>query len=175
MIGGGFFRSRQQGLDQVGVWDDSQVHALPLTHIRGVMPAIFEPQWGGGSELVKAWTGILGFTGDLMPLVGRVRPSKDKNSGEWVAAGFNGEGMVWAWLSGTALAIMVLGMEEENLEGGVGRPGGKLDEWFPREILGVDGGRLRRADVANLADFVSSGYWIYIGCEMSSLENLYDT
>ncbi|KAL6357371.1 hypothetical protein LRP88_07530 [Fusarium phalaenopsidis] len=155
MIGGGFFRSRQQGLDQVGVWDDSQVHALPLTHVRGVMPAIFEPHWGEGSKLVKAWTGILGFTGDLMPLVGRVRPSKDKNSGEWVAAGFNGEGMVWAWLSGTALAIMVLGMEEENLGEGVGRPGGKLDEWFPREILGVDGGRLRRADVANLADFVS--------------------
>ncbi|KAL2684629.1 hypothetical protein Neosp_005708 [[Neocosmospora] mangrovei] len=155
MIGGGFFRSRQQGLDQIGVWDDSQVHALPLTHIRGVMPAIFEPQWGGGSKLVKAWTGILGFTGDLMPLVGRVHPSKDKDSGEWVAAGFNGEGMVWAWLSGTALAIMVLGLEEENLEKGVGRPGGKLDDWFPREILGVDGGRLKRADVANLADFVS--------------------
>ncbi|KAJ4317856.1 hypothetical protein N0V84_007131 [Fusarium piperis] len=154
MIGGGFFRSRHQGLDQVGVWDDGQVHALPLTHIRGIMPAIFEPQWGGGSKLVKAWTGILGFTGDLMPFVGRVRPSKDKNSGEWVAAGFNGEGMVWAWLCGTALAIMALGMEEENLEEGIGRPGGKLDEWFPRETLGVDGGRLRRADVANLADFV---------------------
>ncbi|KAM0428600.1 hypothetical protein ACHAPT_006961 [Fusarium lateritium] len=155
MIGGGFFRSRLQGLDQVGVWDDSQVQALPLTHIRGIMSTVFEPQWGEGSKLVKAWTGILGVTGDLMPLIGRVRPSNEKDSGEWVAAGFNGEGMVWAWLCGTALAIMVLGKEEEDLEEGVGRPGGRLAEWFPRETLGVDKGRLRRADVANLADYVS--------------------
>ncbi|KAF5012697.1 hypothetical protein FDECE_1257 [Fusarium decemcellulare] len=156
MIGGGFFRSRQQGLDQVGIWDDSQVHALPLMHVRGVMPTVFEPQWGEGSKLVKAWTGILGFTGDLMPFIGPV-PSRSStpSSGEWVAAGFNGEGMVWAWLCGTALAVMVLGKEEENLEDGIGRPGGKLDDWFPRDILGVDGARLKRAKVANLADYTS--------------------
>ncbi|KAJ3531727.1 hypothetical protein NM208_g8753 [Fusarium decemcellulare] len=116
MIGGGFFRSRQQGLDQVGIWDDSQVHALPLMHVRGVMPTVFEPQWGEGSKFVKAWTGILGFTGDLMPFVGPVpgRRSSTPSSGEWVAAGFNGEGMVWAWLCGTALAVMVLGKEERD-------------------------------------------------------------
>ncbi|KAF4984527.1 hypothetical protein FZEAL_303 [Fusarium zealandicum] len=147
MIGGGFFRSRQQGLDHIGVWDDSQVHALPLMHIRGVMPAVFEPQWSSGSSLVKAWTGILGFTGDFMPLVGRVK------EGEWAAVGFNGEGMVWAWLCGTALAVMVLGREEEVLEEGVGRPGGRLQEWFPGEVLGFEGGRLKRADLVNLVDY----------------------
>ncbi|KAM5385245.1 hypothetical protein ACJZ2D_001206 [Fusarium nematophilum] len=155
MIGGGFFRSRHQGLDQIGVWDDSQVHALPLMHVRGVMPTVFEPRWGGGSSLVKAWTGILGFTGDLMPFVGRVPGCRagPKSGGEWIAAGFNGEGMVWAWLCGTALAVVVLGREEEELEESVGRPGGKLEEWFPGKVLGVDGGRLRRADIANLADY----------------------
>ncbi|KAF5024250.1 hypothetical protein F66182_3682 [Fusarium sp. NRRL 66182] len=150
MIGGGFFRSREQGLDQIGIWDDGQTHALPLMHVRGVMPTMFEPQWGEGSKLVKAWTGIIGFTGDLMPFVGNV--SGSEGSGEWVAAGFNGEGMVWAWLCGTALAVMMLGKEEEEMEEGVGRPGGRLDEWFPREVLGIDAGRLRRAGIANLAD-----------------------
>ncbi|KAF5250533.1 hypothetical protein FOXYS1_14875, partial [Fusarium oxysporum] len=91
MIGGGFFRSREDGLDQVGIWDDSKNHALPLMHIRGVMPSIYEPNWASGSSLIKAWTGIIGFTGDLMPLVGRAPGSK--GSGEWMAAGFCGEGM----------------------------------------------------------------------------------
>ncbi|KAH6950722.1 FAD dependent oxidoreductase-domain-containing protein [Fusarium avenaceum] len=154
MIGGGFFRSRREGLDQIGLWDDSQTHALPLMHIRGVMPAVFEPQWGEGSKLVKSWTGILGFTGDLMPLVGRVPGSQvQKDSGEWMAAGFCGEGMVWAWLCGTALAVMVLGKEGEDLAEGVGRPGGRLDEWFPKDLLSVDKKRLRKAEIANLADF----------------------
>ncbi|EKJ68504.1 hypothetical protein FPSE_11512 [Fusarium pseudograminearum CS3096] len=155
MVGGGFFRSRHEGIDQIGLWDDSKTHALPSIHVRGVMPTIFEPQWGDGSKLVKSWTGIIGFTGDLMPFVGRAPKSPvKKDSGEWLAAGFCGEGMVWAWLCGTALAVMVLGKEGENLDKGVGRPGGKLEEWFPKELLSVDDARLRRADIANLADAV---------------------
>ncbi|KAH7133122.1 FAD dependent oxidoreductase-domain-containing protein [Dactylonectria estremocensis] len=152
MVGGGFFRSRESALDQMGVWDDARMDALPGMHIRGVMPTTFEPRWGSGGAVKKAWTGILGLTGDVMPLVGRVPGSAPQSgSGEWVAAGFNGEGMVWAWLSGTALAVMVLGKEGEELEKGVGRPGGKLAEWFPQELK-VDGGRLRRARLQNLAD-----------------------
>ncbi|KAK7421555.1 hypothetical protein QQZ08_009900 [Neonectria magnoliae] len=151
MVGGGFFRSREQGLDQMGVWDDSRVDALPGMHIRGVMPTTFEPRWGEGGAVKKAWTGILGFTGDLMPFVGRV---PGPGSGEWIAAGFNGEGMVWAWLCGAALAVMVLGKEDEVLERGVGRPGGRLEEWFPREELKVDRRRLRRAELKNLADVI---------------------
>lgn len=90
-----------------------------------------------------------------MPFVGRAPKSPvKKDSGEWLAAGFCGEGMVWAWLCGTALAVMVLGKEGENLDKGVGRPGGKLEEWFPKELLSVDDARLRRADIANLADAV---------------------
>ncbi|KAJ4261686.1 hypothetical protein NW762_007124 [Fusarium torreyae] len=154
MIGGGFFRSSEQWLDQVGIWDDSQMFGLTMVHVRGVMPTIFEPQWGEGGKLVKAWTGIIGFTGDLLPLVDRAPGSPvQKDSGEWIAAGFCGEGMVWAWLSGTALALMVLGKEEEDLEEGIGRPGGKLEEWFPRDLLGIDGGRLKRADIGNVIDW----------------------
>lgn len=163
MVGGGFFRSKDEGFDQVGVWDDSREDAFPLMHIRGCMGSIFEPRWGEGGGVVKSWTGILGVTGDFMPFVGRV-PAKYAGkgftsgsgggglaaTGQWVAAGFCGEGMVWAWLAGTAVGIMIAGREEEELDKVVGRPGGKLDEWFPRE-LGLEGGRLRRADLKNLA------------------------
>jgi glycine/D-amino acid oxidase-like deaminating enzyme len=57
--------------------------------------------------------------------------------GEWVAAGYTGEGMVHAWMSGKALAQMVLGRE------------GKEDEWFP-EIMRITEGRWRKAKVENL-------------------------
>ncbi|KAF5719798.1 FAD dependent oxidoreductase [Fusarium globosum] len=114
MIGGGFFRSKEDGLDQVGIWDDSKNHALPLMHIRGVMPSVYEPNWGPGSSLIKAWTGIIGFTGDLMPLVGRAPGSK--GSGEWMAAGFCGEGMV------NSIPMSLLNMMPEE----------RIDSWRQR-------------------------------------------
>ena len=59
--------------------------------------------------------------------------------GEWIAAGYTGEGMVHAWMSGKALAFMVLNDEEE------------IKEWFP-EILRINERRWKRADIV---DFMS--------------------
>lgn len=170
MLGGGLFRSKDEGLDQIGVWDDGKTDAFPLMHLRGSMATIFEPKWGAGGELKGAWTGIMGFTGDMLPFVGSFPSEMDvpglsrkttpqggfekESSGQWLAAGFNGEGMVWAWLSGVAVAIMMLGLEEEDLEEAVGRPGGRLDEWYPIEEVKVDKARLRKADLTNLANEV---------------------
>ncbi|KND91692.1 hypothetical protein TOPH_03877 [Tolypocladium ophioglossoides CBS 100239] len=156
MLGGGLFNSKEQGLDQIGVWDDSRMDAWPLMHIRGSLQTVFEPRWGAEGGLKKAWTGIMGFTGDMMPFVGRLPATKedrpmDEGSGQWIAAGFNGDGMVWAWLCGTAAGVMVLGKEDEDLEVGNGRPGGKLAEWFPREEVAVDEARLKRAALKTLA------------------------
>ncbi|PTB63710.1 nucleotide-binding domain-containing protein [Trichoderma citrinoviride] len=162
MLGGGLFRSKEEGLDQVGVWDDGRVDAFPLMHLRGSMATIFEPRWGAGGTLEAAWSGIMGFTGDMLPFVGGLPPGvgigKRRNVGgvgdgfgEWIAAGFNGEGMVWAWLSGVAVGIMVMGREGDELYEGEGRPGGRLGEWFPVEEVCVDGGRMRRARIENLA------------------------
>ncbi|KAM0513909.1 hypothetical protein ACHAPE_007264 [Trichoderma viride] len=163
MLGGGLFRSKDEGLDQIGVWDDGRMDAFPLMHLKGSMATVFEPKWGVGGELKGAWTGIMGFTGDMLPFVGSLPLGLDVSkkmarggfgegaSGQWLAAGFNGEGMVWAWLSGVAVAVMMLGLEEEDLEEAVGRPGGRLDEWYPIEEVKVDKARLRRADLTNLA------------------------
>ncbi|OAQ96649.1 hypothetical protein LLEC1_07482 [Akanthomyces lecanii] len=75
MVGGGFRQGKLGGLDQIGVWDDSKRDALPLAHVSGIMPTVFQPNWGGGKSptagsLKKDWTGIMGFTGDLLPFVG---------------------------------------------------------------------------------------------------------
>ncbi|KAI4650397.1 hypothetical protein J4E93_002753 [Alternaria ventricosa] len=166
MIGGGFFRSLKQGIDQVGRYDDGPLlDPLTTAHISGVFPAVFHPKWGAGAEVKQLWSGITGLTGDFMPLVGPLdakltgrdtkrskRALSDKGScGEWIAAGFSGEGMVWAWLSGAALGIMIAGSEDEDLPEVPGRPSGKLSEWFPKELL-VSKERMRSADVSNLAN-----------------------
>lgn len=98
--------------------------------------------WGQGR--VKAvWTGIISISADLRPWVGRVpsvisgraapQPLPTKSDiaaarslaapGEWVSTGYTGEGMVHAWLCAHALALMVLGVENE--EG--------VHTWFPGE------------------------------------------
>ncbi|EMD93827.1 hypothetical protein COCC4DRAFT_65959 [Bipolaris maydis ATCC 48331] len=166
MIGGGFKRSLKQGIDQVGLYDDGSVlDPLTITHIAGIFPAIFHPKWGAGSELKQMWPGIIGLTGDSLPFVGRLnakltgrdikkrkgRSDGDAHCGEWIAAGFCGEGMVWAWLSGAALGIMIAGTEEDDLPEDPGRPGGKLAEWFPHELL-ISDQRLRSANISNLVD-----------------------
>ncbi|RMZ70325.1 fad dependent oxidoreductase [Pyrenophora seminiperda CCB06] len=171
LIGGGFTRSLKQGIDQVGLYDDgNSPDPLTTTHVTGLFPAIFHPQWGAGAELKQLWTGILGMTGDSLPLVGRLTmkltgrdirerkpmpsgstPKDGAGCGEWIVAGFSGEGMVWAWLSGAALGIMIAGSEDEELPTAPGRPGGKLREWFPGELL-VSRERIRSADIISYKD-----------------------
>ncbi|KAF5314486.1 hypothetical protein D9619_011769 [Psilocybe cf. subviscida] len=81
------------------------------------------PKWGKG-RVKAAWSGILGLSADFMPWVGQVPqsvsgrasplsgPSSEKPGvflappGEWICAGYTGEGMTHAWLSGRSLARM---------------------------------------------------------------------
>jgi glycine/D-amino acid oxidase-like deaminating enzyme len=167
MIGGGFMRSSKQGVDHVGLYDDgAALDALTISHLVGIVPAIFYPRWGHGAAMKQAWSGIIGLTGDSLPFVGRLpttmthRDTKKKSNsagtdghGEWIAAGFSGEGMTWAWLCGAAVGIMIAGSEEEELPAEPGRPGGRLVDWLPHELL-VSNKRIRSADVSHLADGV---------------------
>ncbi|KAK8057145.1 hypothetical protein PG996_011082 [Apiospora saccharicola] len=172
LLGGGFVRSSKQGIDMIGRSSDdgTSLDGLTMAHIAGIFPAVFSPSnWGGGAEFKQAWSGTLGFTGDLIPLVGKLGksltgrtapapnavgssgPEDEKPSGEWIAAGFSGEGMVWAWLTGTALGVIMSGREDEDMAAAPGWPAGRLQDWFPREIL-VSEQRLRSADLVNLAN-----------------------
>lgn len=95
-------------------------------------------KWSQG-RVKAAWSGIMGLSADTNPWVGRVPTSVSKRTeptvsrssigtsgstiesdkgrhyaltppGEWICAGYSGEGMVHAWLCGRALAQMVLGV-----------------------------------------------------------------
>lgn len=149
MIGGGFFRSMKQGLDQMGVWDDSKLDALTATHLNGILPTVFSPHWGADApegRLKQMWSGTICFTADSLPFVGRLDPrltgrpaitsssKKHPEPGEWISAGYHGDGMIYAWLCGAAVGLMLANSDEEDVPEQPGLPGGRLEEWLPREV-----------------------------------------
>lgn len=172
LLGGGFAQTGKQGLDMIGVFDDAKVDALTVSHNLGIMPAIFEPNWGLESEGKprKVWSGVIAMPADARPLVGRLdaritrrRPFSPERTdkvgsgtvepGEWIAAGFIGNGMVWAWLSGTAVGIMLAGSENDEPTPRPGRPDGKLGDWLPADLFPTYE-RVNKMDIADLADLL---------------------
>ncbi|PWW75437.1 nucleotide-binding domain-containing protein [Tuber magnatum] len=111
MFGGGL---RQALTTEIGTVDDSAVDVRTTIHLSGVLPAI-----GLDTKVQEIWTGIMGFSGDLLPWIGEVPPEisgRQQGAGkEWVAAGYTGDGMCVAWGAAEEVVARILG-----LEGGVG-------------------------------------------------------
>ncbi|KAI0130718.1 hypothetical protein F4814DRAFT_140466 [Daldinia grandis] len=117
-------------------------------------------------RIKKTWSGVMSITGDLLPFVGRLDPSltgrrpdlqsnKALNDGykqpnEWVSAGFGGDGLMWAWLSGIAVGVMIAGSEDLGVGRELGRPPGTLSDWFPDELKPTTK-RLRGSDFGSVA------------------------
>lgn len=164
MIGGGSFQSPGKGIDECGIWRDDQSSGSVDAYLDGILPVIFgKNNWGddtAGSRVKQAWVGCMGFTADLLPYVGKLdseltcrhvqEDDQRSNSGidggrtgremgpppaEWISAGFGGEGMVLAWLSGAAVALMVMGLEDCDIQGSPGLPDGRLQDWLPEEFI----------------------------------------
>ena len=60
-----------------------------------------------GVRTLRAWAGIMGFTADGFPLIGRYGPLP----GVTLAAGFNGGGFSWAAATGQAVAELLCGRD----------------------------------------------------------------
>lgn len=135
-LGGGLLQGGLERDQDIGNTDDSQLSAQCLEHLEQVPgKALLH---GQGARIDKKWTGIMGFTGDDLPLVDRLgshvsgrQECEVGSGGEWIAAGFNGYGMVHSWLSGKALASMVQGRDAEILD------------WFPRDEFACTEKRLQ--------------------------------
>ena len=112
-------------------------------------------------RVMAVWTGIIGISADLQPWVGRVPSAISGRTapppplagtsaenavarslappGEWVSTGYSGEGMVHAWLCAHALALMVLGQENEE----------DVRSWFPDEFR-LSSRRRKKATIEHL-------------------------
>jgi hypothetical protein len=170
MFGGGFYEDYH--LRELGIVDDSGWDVSIGSYLGGAGPVVFGPDnWGeegkdadekwSTGRVKGIWSGIIGFSADLIPWVGRVPPKltgrpeptaslptlshRDTYRArlgapeEWIAAGYSGEGMVHAWLSGKAVGLMVLGKEQE----------GNVWEWLPACMrVGVQ--RWKKANLGDL-------------------------
>ena len=67
------------------------------------------PVLRGKARVVRAWSGIMGFTADGLPLIGHYEPAP----GLTIAAGFNGGGFSWGVIVGKVIARLISGQEPE--------------------------------------------------------------
>ncbi|ESZ99194.1 hypothetical protein SBOR_0401 [Sclerotinia borealis F-4128] len=157
MMGGGYAQTQSGGIHETGISTDSELNMYANIHLRGVLGAIFGPDnWGvvNGPAVKSMWTGNMGFSSDGLPWVGKLPDilterktirTQTMQGSEWAAAAFSGEGMVHAWLSGKALAEMILS-DKHTEEGDVTIP-----EWFPEPML-ISEKRLAHARLARYAE-----------------------
>ncbi|EXJ86775.1 hypothetical protein A1O3_03729 [Capronia epimyces CBS 606.96] len=117
-----FFGGEKAKIGELFVSDDSQVGAPCVEKLSTLLPSLFTRGWKDGAtpDVVKVWSGIMGFTADRLPLVGCLPPcvtdrGQEGGEGEWIAAGFNGYGMPLCWSAGEAVAKMLLGINPDNL------------------------------------------------------------
>jgi glycine/D-amino acid oxidase-like deaminating enzyme len=108
MFGGG----RGAGVfPSLGISDDSIIDEGSAAYLRGALLKVLEldGETDGLKELKAAaqWTGIMGYSRDDHPWVGKV-PEKD---GVYLCGGYTGHGMPNGTLCGKAIVDMVLGAE----------------------------------------------------------------
>jgi glycine/D-amino acid oxidase-like deaminating enzyme len=117
-----YFGGENARVDDTISADDSFVGENSVSHLRDVLPRFFGENKSTAWKLVSSWSGIMGFSSDGLPLVGRLPSSISGRSGgrEWIAAAFNGYGMANCLLSGEALALMALGERVDWLPGAYG-------------------------------------------------------
>ncbi|KAK2757158.1 FAD dependent oxidoreductase superfamily protein [Colletotrichum kahawae] len=104
IVGGGrpaYWHKENEWYDN---FDDSKMIQPAVTYFDGLMQRTYRGWEQSDASVDRVWTGILGYTNDLMPYAGAV-PSKH---GQFVCAGFNGHGMPAILLTAKGIAKMVL-------------------------------------------------------------------
>ena len=120
MLGGGAAKAPNEGLLEWGETDDTITDEFISNYLEGCTKTYFGTSWGGDDpegRLRKAWTGVMGYSADGFPLIGQV-PNED---GLYLAASFQGNGMVLCFEVARALVAM---MNEEDEQ--------ELNRWFPK-------------------------------------------
>jgi len=119
IIGGGLTKASNGGLLEYGQTDDTVVNEEIVDYLTGSTTTFFGKHWGedhSEGRVRRAWSGVMGYSGDGYPLVGAV-PGEE---GLFIDASFQGHGMVLCFLCAKAVTTMILGQGEEELK-----------DWFP--------------------------------------------
>ncbi|KAF4450485.1 FAD dependent oxidoreductase [Fusarium austroafricanum] len=105
-----FIGGEKATMEQNLTADDTAFSEVCVDHLQKILPKFFNYTDVKKDPLISAWSGIMGFTQDGAPYVGRLPSETTGRSGtnEWIASGFNGYGMPYCWLAGEAVAKLVL-------------------------------------------------------------------
>jgi glycine/D-amino acid oxidase-like deaminating enzyme len=105
-----FFGGEQTTAAQSISADDTQPVARATQHLQSKLETLLGIK-ATSARVISQWRGVMGYTADKLPLVSAVPGSVSGRggNGEWIAAGFNGMGMCYAWGAGKATAKAILG------------------------------------------------------------------
>ncbi|VUC24910.1 unnamed protein product [Clonostachys rosea] len=103
IVGGGRPAYWHKGNEWYNIHDDSQMIRPAVSYFNGLMQRTYRGWEDSGAAVDKIWTGILGYTNDLVPYAGAV-PAK---GGQFICAGFNGHGMPAILLTSKGIAKMI--------------------------------------------------------------------
>ncbi|KAF2799862.1 FAD dependent oxidoreductase [Melanomma pulvis-pyrius CBS 109.77] len=112
-----FFGGERKNATETLTADDSVESNTSVEGLQEKLSTLFGLDPGVLSRVVSSWSGIMGFTSDGLPLVGKLDESVTGRAGrsEWIAAGFNGMGMSMCVLAGERLAKKILGQEDVGI------------------------------------------------------------
>lgn len=120
MIGGGSTKAAHSGICEFGTTDDTTTDPTIVKYLKNCTASYFgKDNWGidhDRGRLRRAWTGIMGYSADGFPLVGAMPDQQNL----YLAASFQGLGMVLSFNCGRALVGIIIGESEEQRKA-----------WFP--------------------------------------------
>jgi glycine/D-amino acid oxidase-like deaminating enzyme len=105
-----FFGGAKCGPDELISSDDTVLVDSSVEFLQKSVISLFGHE-RKDSKIISAWSGVMCFSSDSMPLVGRLPAELTSRAGEgeWICGAYNGYGMPSAWLAGESLALMMLG------------------------------------------------------------------
>ncbi|KAL4725811.1 hypothetical protein ACLX1H_006485 [Fusarium chlamydosporum] len=107
VVGGARSAYFRHSEDWYGSVDDTKIIKRAKDYFEGYMQRHFRGWENSGANTAEVWTGIMGYSSDGLPRVGRV-PGRDNI---FIMGGFTGHGMPQIFLTAKAISRMVL----ENL------------------------------------------------------------
>ncbi|KAK8029784.1 hypothetical protein PG993_011075 [Apiospora rasikravindrae] len=132
VIGGGLHDLSDGAASEYGTTDDAGFNGVIAENLRECLPLYFGDNWGEDhpdGRIRRAWTGIMGYSPDGCPFVGAVPGAENL----WIAASFQGHGMVLCWMCAKALTAMLDGRDNDEFKA-----------WFP-DAFRVKEDRLKQA------------------------------
>ncbi|KAI9172974.1 hypothetical protein H9P43_007105 [Blastocladiella emersonii ATCC 22665] len=114
LLGGGReFAARDDTPMEVGQHDDAGVNLNISEGLVNVFARRFAP--GPELDVTQTWTGIMGFSSNAQPVVGRLHSAdpSGRESRQFAAVGYTGHGMPRCFLAAKNVVLAVLGREGE--------------------------------------------------------------